>query len=171
VIILFVYDMLIFCEIACQCTANVRATLDTNLRPLVESCFRRPDIYAIVETGGKQYRVTPGQVVEVDFLDAIDGTTVELDRVLLIGDGDKVVTGKPAIEGAKVVATSDGDTRAKKVIAFRYKNKTRSHVKRGHHQTYTKLMIDKIVGPDGSQTEPAEKPKRRKKKEVTESGA
>jgi len=134
------------------------ATLDTNLAQLIESYFRRLNIYAIIETGGKQYRVTPGQVVEVDFLDAIDGTTVELDRVLLIGDGGKVVTGKPVIEGAKVVATSEGESKAKKVIAFRYKNKTRSHVKRGHHQISTRLTIDEIVGPEGLQTEPAKKP-------------
>lgn len=111
----------------------------------------RPTIYAIIETGGKQYRVTPGQVVDVDFLDAIDGSTVELDRVLLVGDGEKVMIGTPTVEGAKVVATSEGDTRAKKVIAFRYKNKTRSHVKRGHHQLLSRLTIGEIIAPPGLQ--------------------
>jgi len=62
--------------------------------------FGGPSIYAIVESGGKQYRVTPGQVIEVDLLDAIDGTTVELDKVLFLGDGDKVTAGRPMIEGA-----------------------------------------------------------------------
>ncbi|OGO40493.1 MAG: 50S ribosomal protein L21 [Chloroflexi bacterium RBG_16_57_8] len=106
-------------------------------------------MYAIIETGGKQYRVTAGQVIDVDFLDAIDGSTVELDRVLLIGTGDKVVAGKPVIEGAKVLATSNGEERGEKLIGLKYKNKTRYHRKIGHRQTYTRLTIDKIVGPEG----------------------
>jgi large subunit ribosomal protein L21 len=111
------------------------------------SLFGGPTIYAIIETGGKQYRVSPGQVIDVDFLDEIDGSTVEIDRVLLVGDGDKTLTGTPIIEGAKVIATSQGEVRGDKVLSFRYKNKTRSHRKMGHHQTYTRLAIDKIVSP------------------------
>jgi large subunit ribosomal protein L21 len=121
------------------------------MRPalLVQFCFWRLEIYAIVETGGKQYRVTAGQKIEVDFLDAIDGSTVELDRVLLIGSGDRTVAGKPVIEGAKVVATSQGEMRGDKLVGLKYKNKTRYHRKIGHRQTYTRLMIDRIVGPAG----------------------
>ena len=134
--------------------------------------FWRPDIYAIIESGGKQYRVSPGQTVDVDFLDAIDGSPVEIDRVLLISDGDKVTTGTPVIEGAKVMATSKGDQRGDKVVAFKYKNKTRYHRKVGHIQLYTRLAIDKIVGPGMAEPEPAKKPRRRAaKKEVTEDGA
>lgn len=118
---------------------------------LIEFVFRRLKIYAIIETGGKQYRVTAGQVIEVDFLDAIDGSTVELDRVLLIGTDDKVVTGKPVIEGAKVVATSKGEGRGEKLVGLKYKNKTRYHRKIGHRQTFTRLTIDRIVGPQGSE--------------------
>ena len=111
------------------------------------SLFGGSTIYAIIETGGKQYRVSPGQVIEVDFLDEIDGSTVEIDRVLLVGDGDKTLTGTPIIEGAKVIAKSQGEVKGDKVLSFRYKNKTRSHRKMGHHQTYTRLAIDKIITP------------------------
>ncbi len=135
--------------------------------------FWRPEIYAIIESGGKQYRVSPGQTVEVDFLDAIDGSPVEIDRVLLIADGDKVTTGQPVIEGAKVMATSKGDMRGDKVVAFKYKNKTRYHRKVGHVQTYTRLTIDKIVAPGIAEPEPVKKPRARRaaKKEVTTDGA
>jgi len=138
----------------------------------LQSPFWRPEIYAIIESGGKQYRVSPGQTVDVDFLDAIDGSPVEIDRVLLISDGDKVTTGTPVIEGAKVMATSKGDQRGDKVVAFKYKNKTRYHRKVGHIQLYTRLAIDRIVGPGMAEPEPAKKPRRRAaKKEVTEDGA
>ena len=131
--------------------------------------FGGSTIYAIIETGGKQYRVSPGQVIEVDFLDEIDGSTVEIDRVLFLGDGDKTLTGNPVIAGAKVVAISRGEVRGDKVTSFKYKNKTRYHRKKGHHQTYTRLAIDKIVSPGVAEVKPARKS--RAKKEVTEDGA
>ena len=108
---------------------------------------RRLKIYAIIETGGKQYKVTSGQVIDVDRLDVAEGDTVELDKVLLIGDDDKVTAGTPTIEGAKVLATSQGDGRAKKIIVFKYKPKVRYRKKTGHRQYYTRLAIDKIVEP------------------------
>ena len=112
-------------------------------------------------------------MIEVDFLDAIDGMSVELDRVLLIGDGGKVTAGKPVVEGAKVVATSQGDIRGAKTISFKYKNKTRYHRKIGHHQTYTRLSIDKIVVPGAASEEEPAAPQRTgpTKKEVTQDGA
>jgi len=127
-------------------------------------------IYAIIETGGKQYKVAPGQTIDVERLGAAEGNTVELDRVLLIADGDKVTVGTPTIDQAKVIATSKGEGKAKKVIVFKYKNKTRYHKKTGHRQPYTSLSIDKIIEPGAAE----EKPKRRvsrRKKEATESGA
>ncbi len=124
-------------------------------------------IYAIVETGGKQYRVTPGQVVDVDLLDVADGDTVELERVLLVSDGDDVTVGTPTVDGAKVVATSNGDGRAAKIIVFKYKPKTRYRRKTGHRQGFTRLTIDRIDGPGVPVTRPA----RREKKEVDDSGA
>lgn len=127
-------------------------------------------IYAIIETGGKQYRVIPGQTIDVERLDVAEGNTVELDRVLLIAQGDKVTVGNPTIGGAKVVATSQGEGKGKKVIVFKYKPKVRYRKKIGHRQAYTRLAIDKIVEPGATQAEP-EKKVRRRKKEVTAGGS
>ncbi len=130
--------------------------------------FRRLEIYAIIETGGKQYKVTPGQTVDVERLAVAQGKTVDLDRVLLIAEGDKVTVGTPTIDGAKVVATSQGDGKGKKIIVLKYKPKVRYRKKTGHRQLYTRLAIDKIVGPEAMPSEP--KKARRRKKEVTTSG-
>ncbi|MBI2851131.1 MAG: 50S ribosomal protein L21 [Chloroflexi bacterium] len=127
-------------------------------------------MYAIVETGGKQYRVSSGQVIDVESLGVAEDGTVELDRVLLIADGDNVTVGTPTVEGAKVLATSRGEDRGEKVIVFRYKNKTRHSKKTGHRQPFTSLTIDKIIGPGVAEAEPA-KPVRRRRSEVKESGA
>lgn len=131
--------------------------------------FRRLEIYAIIETSGKQYKVTPGQVIDVDHLNVTKGDSVELNRVLIIGDGEKVTIGAPTIEGAKVMATAQGDVKGDKIIVFRFKAKVRERKKTGHRQTYTKLLIDKILVPGAEVVEPLKKPRRRKK-EVTESG-
>jgi len=134
------------------------------------SLFGRLEIYAIIETGGKQYRVNPGQTIDVERLDVAEGDTVELDRVLLIADGDQITIGTPTVDGAKVVATSQGAGKGKKVIVFKYKPKVRYRKKTGHRQLYTRLVIDKIVELGAAQAKPAKKVRRRKK-EVTESGA
>ncbi len=126
-------------------------------------------IYAIIETGGKQYRVSPGQTIDVERLDVADGKTVDLDRVLLIADGERVEVGTPTVEGAKVVATSKGEGKGDKVIVFKYKPKVRYRKKTGHRQFYTRLVIDKIVEPGVAEAKLAKKVRRRKK-EVTESG-
>jgi len=131
--------------------------------------FRRLEIYAIIETGGKQYKVSPGQTIDVERLDVAEGNTVELDKVLLIADGDKVRVGTPTVEGAKVVATSQGEGKGKKIIVFKYKPKSTYHRKTGHRQLYTKLIIDKIIGLEAMPVEPAKKVRRRKK-EVTKDG-
>ena len=129
----------------------------------------RRKIYAIVETGGKQYKVTPGQVIDVDRLPVTEGGTVELDRVLLIADDDRVTVGTPTVEGAKVMATSQGEGKGKKIIVFKYKSKVRYRKKTGHRQFYTRLAIDKIIESAAAPGEPAKKVRRRKK-EVTEIG-
>jgi len=128
------------------------------------------EIYAIIETGGKQYRVSPGQTIDVERLDVAEGDTVELDRVLLIADGDRVTVGTPTVDGAKVVATSQGEGKGEKIIVLKYKPKVRYRKKTGHRQRYTRLVIDKIVEPGAAQAKSAKKARRRKK-EVTESGA
>ncbi len=130
----------------------------------------RLKIYAIIETGGKQYKVTPGQVLDVDHLDMAEGGTIELAKVLLIGDDAKVTVGTPIVEGAKVLATSQAEGKSKKVIVFKYKHKVRYRKKTGHRQLYTRLAIDKIIEPGATQGEPVKKVRRRKK-EVIESGA
>jgi len=111
-------------------------------------------IYAIIETGGKQYRVRPGQTIDVEWLDVAEGNTVELDRVLLIAQGERVTVGNPTVSGAKVVATSQGEGKGKKVIVFKYKPKVRYRKKTGHRQTYTRLVIDKITDPGAVLGEP-----------------
>ena len=114
--------------------------------------------------------MTSGQLIEVDRLDVSDGDTVELDKVLLIAEDDRITVGTPTVDGAKVMATSQGEGKGKKIIVFNYKPKVRYRKKTGHRQFYTRLAIDKIIGPEAGQSEPAGKV-RRHKKEVTESGA
>ncbi len=130
--------------------------------------FRRPKIYAIIETGGKQYRVSPGQVIDVGHLDVATGTAVELDRVLLIADGDKVTVGSPVVDGAKVVATAQGEGKNKKTIVFKYRAKKRYYKKAGHRQLYTTLAISQIVEPGSAPEEPVKKARRSRKKVVTD---
>ena len=106
--------------------------------------FGRKTIYAVVETGGKQYKVSPGQTIEVEKL-TVGGDTIELDRVYLVADGDKVTVGNPTVPGAKVIATVVGEGKGDKVIVYKFKAKVRYHRKRGHRQLYTKLAIKEIV--------------------------
>ncbi len=101
--------------------------------------------YAIVESGGKQYKAVPGSAIEVDRLPLEVGETVELESVLLIAEGDKVTVGKPTISGAKVQATVVAQFKAPKIIVFKYKPANRYRVKSGHRQHYTRLQIEKIV--------------------------
>ena len=102
-------------------------------------------MYAIVETGGKQYRVSQGDTFRVEKLPFDRGETVELDRVLMIaGTEDAPTIGTPMVDGAKVVCTVMEQGRAKKVIAFRYKAKKNVRVKRGHRQYFTGLKVNSI---------------------------
>ena len=101
-------------------------------------------IYAVVETGGKQYKVSPGQTIEVEKL-STSGDTVELDKVYLIADGDKVTVGNPTVPGAKVIANVVGNGKGDKVIVYKFKAKVRYRRKVGHRQPYTKLAIKEIV--------------------------
>lgn len=101
-------------------------------------------MYAIVETGGKQYRVTPGDTFRVEKLPVDRGVSVALDRVLMVADDDKITIGAPVVEGAKVLCTVLEQDRAKKVVAFRYKAKKNVRVKRGHRQYFSRLRVDSI---------------------------
>jgi large subunit ribosomal protein L21 len=102
-------------------------------------------MYAIVETGGKQYQVEAGQIVDVERLSADVGDEVELDQVLLVSGDDEVQIGQPRVEGAKVRATVLRQDRGRKVIVFKFKPKERYRRKAGHRQSYTRLRIDEIV--------------------------
>lgn len=103
-------------------------------------------MYAVVETGGKQYKVSAGEIIEVEKLPLEVGQKVELDRVLLVSDENKVQVGSPIVEGAKVMATVADQGKSKKVIVFKYRPKNRYRRKAGHRQAYTRLRIDKIIG-------------------------
>jgi large subunit ribosomal protein L21 len=106
-------------------------------------------MYAVVETGGKQYRAAPGEFVDVERLPAEVGEKVTLDRVLMIADGQNVTVGRPTVEGAEVVATVVAQRRHRKVLYFHYVPKKRERKKRGHRQYYTRLRIEQIAGRDG----------------------
>lgn len=106
-------------------------------------------------------------------LGVAEGKTIDLGRVLLIGDDKKVTVGTPTVEGAKVVATSKGEGKGDKVIVFKYKPKVRYRKKTGHRQLYTRLVIDEIVGPGVAKATPPKKKATKKaaKKEVTKDGS
>lgn len=101
--------------------------------------------YAIIETGSKQYRVQPGDTIEVERLTADLGSTVELDRVLLLADDGRVTVGQPTVDGARVLAEVKEHGRGTKIIVFKYKPKTRYKRKQGHRQAFTKLSISEII--------------------------
>ena len=102
-------------------------------------------MYAVVETGGKQYKVEPGGTVQVEKLFAEVGATVELERVLLVGDGDALEVGQPTVTGARVVAEVVAQEKAPKIIVFRYKRKVRYRRKTGHRQPLTRLLVKEIA--------------------------
>ena len=95
-------------------------------------------------------------------MEVFNGDTVELDKVLLIADSDNVTIGNPVVEGAKVTATCQGEKRDRKIIVLHYKPKRRYTKKNGHRQTYTRLLINDIIGPGGTVAKAAAK------EEVTE---
>lgn len=105
--------------------------------------------YAIIESGGKQYKVEPGDVIDVELLKVEVGSTVDLDRVLMLSADDGATVGQPTVEGARVVAEVQEHGRDKKVVVFKYKPKTRYRVKRGHRQSFTRLAIKDIVTGQG----------------------
>jgi len=126
-------------------------------------------VFAVVRTGGKQYRVQEGRTIRVGKLAGAPGETVELGDVLMLGDGSDVTIGTPSIAGARVVGTIAEQGREKKIVVFRYKSKTRQRKKTGHRQHFTSVRIEDILAPGQSPkpkverkaAEPAEeKPKR-----------
>lgn len=101
-------------------------------------------MYAIIQTGGKQYRVAEGDVVFVEKIEANEGDVVELGEVLtVVKDGD-VVVGSPVVEGAKVTAKVEAQGKGRKILVFKYKAKSNYRRRQGHRQPFTKLVIEKI---------------------------
>ena len=101
-------------------------------------------MYAVLATGGKQYRVQEGDVIYVEKLNADVDSTVELNEILAVGTEDGIKVGAPVVAGAKVVAKVAAQGKGKKVIVFKYKSKKDYRRKNGHRQPYTKLVIEKI---------------------------
>ena len=112
--------------------------------------------YAIVKTGGKQYRVSAGDVIDVEKLPLEEGASVELTDVLMLTQGEAVTVGTPGIEGARVMGTIEQHGRGKKIVVFRFKSKTRQGKKTGHRQDFTRLRITDILTGD------APRPRRRR---------
>jgi len=101
-------------------------------------------MYAVIQTGGKQYRVAEGDTLRVEKLAADEGTSVELDKVLMVADGENVTVGKPYVDGSKVTATVKAHGRGKKVKIIKFKRR-KHHLKRqGHRQWYTELQVTGI---------------------------
>ncbi|GIQ64603.1 50S ribosomal protein L21 [Paenibacillus cisolokensis] len=103
-------------------------------------------MYAIIETGGKQYKVQEGDVLYIEKLAAGEGESVTFDRVLAVSKGDGLVTGTPVVAGASVTAKIEKHGRGKKIIVYKYKPKKNYRRKQGHRQPYTKVTIEKIQG-------------------------
>ena len=100
-------------------------------------------MYAIIATGGKQYKVAEGDVIKVEKLGAAAGENIVFDQVLVVS-GDEVKVGNPTVAGATVTASVVKEGKAKKVIVYKYKRKTGYHKKNGHRQQYTQVKIEKI---------------------------
>jgi large subunit ribosomal protein L21 len=115
-------------------------------------------VFAVVRTGGKQYRVQEGRTIRVGKLAGEPGETVELGDVLMMGDGADVTIGSPSISGARVVGTIAEQGRENKIVVFRYKSKTRQRKKTGHRQHFTSVRIEDILAPGQSP-----KPKKERK--------
>jgi len=116
-------------------------------------------IYAVVESGGKQYIASPGSYIDVEKLDIAEGKRVKLDRVLLVADGSKLKIGNPTVKDASVIATCKEQFKDDKIVVFKYKPKGRYNVKSGHRQQKTRLTIEEIDLGGAKKTKTTVKPK------------
>ncbi len=123
--------------------------------------------YAIVESGGKQYKAIEGQPIDVDRLPLEPGDELDLVNVLLVVDGDNISVGTPKVDGVKVGATVVEHVKGPKIVVFKYSPRKRIRVKRGHRQQYTRLMVDKIAaGKPAKKAKAEEKPESQPKAET-----
>jgi len=102
-------------------------------------------MYAVIKTGGKQYKVSEGDTLRVEKLDAEEGASVDIDTVLMVVDGEKVEVGAPLIEGAKVSATVKSHGRGRKIKIVKFRRRKHHQKQMGHRQAYTELQITKIA--------------------------
>ncbi|MFN8527068.1 MAG: 50S ribosomal protein L21 [Anaerolineae bacterium] len=102
-------------------------------------------MYAIIRTGGRQFRAEVGKTVDVERIPNSINESIVISDVLLVGNGDSTVIGQPTVAGASVKATVVGQYRAKKVLVFKYRQRTNFRRKRGHRHYYTRIRIDEIV--------------------------
>ena len=119
--------------------------------------------YAIVKTGGKQYRVSPGDVIDVEKLHVEEGAKVELTDVLLLSQDGAVTSGSPGVQGAMVIGEVEEQGHGKKLVVFKYKSKTRQGTKTGHRQAFTRVRITDIVAGSAPSAQ-----RRRRTQETTE---
>ena len=101
-------------------------------------------MFAVVESGGKQYRIEEGETLDVELLKIAQGEKITFDNVLMVGDGENVSVGRPVVEGAAVTATVVGEVKGPKVISFKHSGRSTLRKKTGHRQKYTRLHIDGI---------------------------
>lgn len=101
-------------------------------------------MYAVISTGGKQYKLSQGDVCRVEKLDAEEGATVDLDKVLMIADGDNINIGTPFVDGGKVTATIKAHGRAKKVEIMKFRRRKHHQKRTGHRQYYTEIEVTGI---------------------------
>jgi large subunit ribosomal protein L21 len=101
-------------------------------------------MYAVISTGGKQYKLAQGDVCRIEKLDAEEGATVEIDKVLMIADGDNINIGTPFVEGGKVTATVKSHGRAKKVEIMKFRRRKHHQKRTGHRQYYTEIEVTAI---------------------------
>jgi len=103
-------------------------------------------MYAVIETGGKQYRVNKGDVIRVEKLTGDVGSEIGFERILMVGEGDQVKVGTPLLAGASVTGTVIEQDRHKKIVVFKMKRRKNYRKKQGHRQDYTGIRIEKIEG-------------------------
>ncbi len=102
-------------------------------------------MYAVIATGGKQYKVSTGEILRIEKIPGEIGDTVALDRVLMVAEGDDVTIGSPVVDNAVVNASIVEQAKAKKILVFKYKRRKRYRRKQGHRQPFTAIKIDNIV--------------------------
>ena len=125
------------------------------MRNSFEVCLRQKNMYAVIKTGGKQYKVAAGDKLRVEKLAGEVGTTVVIDKVLLLNDGAETTIGAPLIDGATVSATVVSHGRADKVMIFKFRRRKHYRKTQGHRQSYTDLLIGDILAAGAAAAKPA----------------